>query len=308
MIRTLTLLILTAIVMASVACGPPPPAEVIIVTATPPPAPAIPSAQDLKIEQQIAGGFDAGYQQGYGKGHTAGLADGELKSIVMSEKAHKSGYDKGYAEGRKVGQQEGWDAHIAELKNPNKAKVTATYDVDGALDWPDARNLAVIHLQNHYVTEVDGKTKYSAKVSCQLYAQTSFEYYDIPTNMWHFTTSPSTEPRCKRPKVVKVLVNDKTQETSFPPAQDLQQPQQTALLLSNKADALLETGNDSEAIKVYTQAIELWPDYHMYWHRGIAYIKSGNFPAGCKDYQTALNTPGLTDEQKKILKDNLIGC
>ena len=52
--KALTLLILTAIVMASVllpltnACGTPPPAEVIVVTANPPPAPAIPSAEDLQ--------------------------------------------------------------------------------------------------------------------------------------------------------------------------------------------------------------------------------------------------------------------
>jgi tetratricopeptide (TPR) repeat protein len=54
MLKTLTLLILTGIVIASVACGPPPPAGVTVVTATPPPAPIIPSAQDLIQQQQTA--------------------------------------------------------------------------------------------------------------------------------------------------------------------------------------------------------------------------------------------------------------
>ena len=66
--KTLTLLILTAIVMASVACGPPQPAEVIVGTATPPPASAtpppasatpppaseIPSAEDIREQQETA--------------------------------------------------------------------------------------------------------------------------------------------------------------------------------------------------------------------------------------------------------------
>ena len=52
--KTLTLLILTAIVMASVACGPPQPAEVIVVTATPPPASEIPSAEDIREQQETA--------------------------------------------------------------------------------------------------------------------------------------------------------------------------------------------------------------------------------------------------------------
>ena len=54
MLKTLTLLILTAIVMASVACGPPQPAEVIVVTATPPPASEIPSAEDIREQQETA--------------------------------------------------------------------------------------------------------------------------------------------------------------------------------------------------------------------------------------------------------------
>ena len=61
MIRTLTLLILTAIVIASVACGSSPPPEVIIVTATPPPTPSSQDIEDvLMLQKQVIANFESG--------------------------------------------------------------------------------------------------------------------------------------------------------------------------------------------------------------------------------------------------------
>ena len=91
---------------------------------------------------------------------------------------------------------------------------------------------------------------------------------------------------------------------AIPSAEDLQQ-EETAQLLSKKAEALLDTGNNLEAIKVFTQAIELWPHYHINWSRGIAYERIGEYDKACKDYRTALKSDNLSNYYRETLKHNM---
>ena len=91
----------------------------------------------------------------------------------------------------------------------------------------------------------------------------------------------------------------------MPSAEDFFQQEETAQLLSKKAEALLDTGNNLEAIKVFTQAIELWPHYHMNWSRGSAYERIGEYDKACKDYRTALKSDNLSNYYRETLKHNM---
>jgi tetratricopeptide (TPR) repeat protein len=57
--------------------------------------------------------------------------------------------------------------------------------------------------------------------------------------------------------------------------ESIQEQKQTAELLSEKGKALVDTGNYEQAVQVLTQAIELWPDYIMYWYRALAHSGLG---------------------------------
>ena len=71
-------------------------------------------------------------------------------------------------------------------------------------------------------------------------------------------------------------------------AQVLREQQQTAQLLSKKAEALLDTGNYEEAIPLFSQAIELWPTWEMHFARGAVQQFDANNPLeACKDYEIA---------------------
>ena len=107
--------------------------------------------------------------------------------------------------------------------------------------------------------------------------------------------------------------------------QDLQQQQQAAHLLFDKATNLLNTGSNERAIEVLNQAIQLWPDYRMYWHRGVAHYRVGtaystsdleqvkkavfHFNQSCNDYNSALlNKHQISEPDLTILNENKKAC
>ena len=90
----------------------------------------------------------------------------------------------------------------------NDLKVLESLNTNLTLDV--ARDLAVIFLQQYYPVD-------SIYAGCGLHLDTQLDYFNTETNMWHFTTNPSTARGCNRPKVLKISVDDKTQETSFYP-------------------------------------------------------------------------------------------
>ena len=112
---------------------------------------------------------------------------------------------------------------------------------------------------------------------------------------------------CGPPPPAEVIVVTATPPPApaIPSAQDLREQQETAQLLSKKAEALLDTGNNLEAIKMFTQAIELWPHYHINWSRGIAYERIGEYDKACKDYRTALKSDNLSNYYRETLKHNM---
>ena len=111
---------------------------------------------------------------------------------------------------------------------------------------------------------------------------------------------------CGTPPTAEVIVVTATPPPApaIPSTEDLQQ-EETAQLLSKKAEALLDTGNNLEAIKVFTQAIELWPHYHINWSRGIAYERIGEYDKACKDYRAALKSDNLSNYYRETLKHNM---
>lgn len=82
--------------------------------------------------------------------------------------------------------------------------------------------------------------------------------------------------------------------------------------LSDKAYSLLDSGDYQQAIQMYTQAIDLSPDYYRYLARGSAYSKLGNYTQACKDFRSSGNAlmknDKISDHNLAILKENIRAC
>ena len=97
---------------------------------------------------------------------------------------------------------------------------------------------------------------------------------------------------------------DIAEQSYYSTTQDLDQ-QQTVKILSQQARAHYDFGDYDKAIKVYSQAIKLWPNWELFWGRGVAYTRLGNNKKACEDFMSAsLDYENISEANFKKLKKN----
>ena len=113
------------------------------------------------------------------------------------------------------------------------------------------------------------------------------------------------------------------QSPPISPTNDSQHLKESAGLLAARGEYLIKTGDYGMAIEVLEQAIETFPEYKMYWDKGVAHEQMATELMGtsrlgesifhlkqaCKDLKRALHIEvGVTDYDLNTLNNDVKEC